>query len=151
MPLPFSFSGRVEVGAQRDVKGAALKLERGLEILKAKRIDRKGLQIHFTAGAARLVLNTNLLTAIGSGELLVQPKSGGLVVVYRLRFTQMLFISLMVFGFLGPFVLSSPNLSSAQALVLLAGAWMWLFGGNVALTLIRFPRWIRRTLGTHHK
>src|SRR5206468_7767344 len=46
--------------------------------------------------------------------------------------------------------LCAPNLSSAQAVVLLVGVWMWLVGGNVVLTLIRFPRWIRRTLGTHH-
>ena len=151
MPLPFSFSGRVDVGPQHDAKGAALKLERGLEILKAKRIDHTGLRIHFTTGFARLVLSTNLLAPISSGELLIQPKSGGLVVVYNVRFTHMLVgASVMVFFFFGPFVLSAPNMSSAQAVALLVGAWMWLFGGNVVLALIRFPRWIRRTLGTHH-
>jgi hypothetical protein len=90
MPLPFSFSGRVEVDAQHDVNSAALRLERGLEILKAKRIDRTESQIRFKAGVARLVSNTNLLVPISSGELSVEPKGGGLVVAYHLHFTQML-------------------------------------------------------------
>ncbi len=145
MPLPFSFSGRVEVDAQRDVKGATLRLERGLAILKARRIDREGSHIRFTAGVARLASSANMLAGIGSGELSVQPKGGGLVVVYRLRFTQMLaLVTVMVFGFFGPFLLAGPNLREAVAI--LVGSWMWLFGGNVVLTLIKFPRWIRRTL-----
>jgi hypothetical protein len=147
MSLPFSFSGRVEVDARHDVNGAALRLERGLEILKAKRIDRTESQIRFKAGYARLVSNTNLLAPISSGELAVQPKGGGLVVVYRLRFTQMLvFVTVMVFGFFGPSLLNAANRSKGQAVVYLFGMWMWLFGGSVVTTLIRFPRWIRRTL-----
>jgi hypothetical protein len=147
MPLPFSYSGRVEIAGQHDVEGATLRLERGLELLKPKRLDRTGSQIRFKSGAARLVSNTNLLVPIGSGELSVQPNSGGLAVAYRLHFTQILLIAtVMVLGFFGPFLLNAPNLTRGEAGVFLFGMWLWLFGGNVVITLIRFPRWIKRTL-----
>src|SRR2546426_11849600 len=38
----------------------------------------------------------------------------------------------------------TPSLRGASGVLLTA--WLWLFGGNVVLTLVRFPRWIQRTL-----
>jgi hypothetical protein len=66
---------------------------------------------------------------------------------YQLEFIQIFFvISAMVLGVFGPFVLTAPNLSVAEAWGVLGLAWLWLYGGNVVSTLWRFPRWIRRTL-----
>jgi hypothetical protein len=142
--LPFSFSGRVEFGDPHDVEGAILRLERGLELLKAKRIDRQSSRIRFKGTFPSFVSSTNLLFSIGSGELEIQQKSGGLVVLYRLRFTYMLIVTAILFGYFGPIMLT--NMNPAEALVALGGMWMMIFGLNVVPLLIRFPRWIKRTL-----
>jgi len=119
-----------------------LKLERALEILKVKRIDSRGSRIHFTTS----VLRNNLLGPIGSGDLSVQPEGGGLVVIYQLRFTRLLMtVTVMLFGFVG-FIAFNAHLSSADTVFIFCVFWMWFFGGNVLLALIRFPRWLRRTL-----
>lgn len=129
------------------MKVAASRLERALHNLKAKRVTRVGPQIQFTGGIFRVVSGTNLLAAIDSGELFVEPSAKGLAIGYRLQFTQMfLIVSVAVLGFFGPPVMMAPNLTPVEAAALLFVAWLWLYGGNVILTLIRFPRWIRRTL-----
>lgn len=73
MSLPFSFAGRVAIAEQSDVNLAALKLERALGDLKAKRVKRVGQQIQFTGGIFRAVSGNNLLVAVGSGELSLEP------------------------------------------------------------------------------
>jgi hypothetical protein len=147
MALPFSLRGRVEVTESPDVSAAASRLERGLHNLKAKRVGRAGPEIHFTGGIFRLVAANNLLGAVGSGDLSVEPLVRGVAVEYRLRFTQMfLVVSVAVLGFFGPPVMNAPNLTPVEAAVLLSVSWVWLYGANVVLAVIRFPRWIHRTL-----
>jgi hypothetical protein len=124
-----------------------LKLERALDDLKAKRVKRVGQQIQFTGGIFRAVSGNNLLVAVGSGELSLEPSGTGLAIAYHLRLTQMfLVVSIAVIGFFGPPVVGAPNLTPVEAAALLSVAWLWLYGMNVLLTVVRFPRWIRRTL-----
>ena len=147
MPLPFSAAGCVHVAGASSTAVATERLEHALEQLRAKRIDRSGNQIEFTGGIFRAVRGDNLLVAIGSGELSLKHSGQGLDVAYRLRFTQMLLtVSGLVLIVLGPPVIGAPNLTALQAGWVLVVAWLWLFGANVVLTLLRFPRWIRRTL-----
>jgi hypothetical protein len=73
MPLPFSFSGRVEIREQHDAKHAASSIERALEVLKVKRIIRVGPRNQFTTGMFRLVSSHNLLVAVRSDEFSVEP------------------------------------------------------------------------------
>jgi hypothetical protein len=147
MSLPFSFAGRVVVAEQSDVSLAALKLERALDDVGAKQVKRVGHQIRFTGGIFRAVSGNNLLLAIGSGELSLEPSGTGLAIAYHLRFTQMfLVVSIAVIAFFGPPIVGAPNLTPVEAAALLSLAWLWLYGMNVLLAVIRVPRWIRRTL-----
>jgi hypothetical protein len=87
------------------------------------------------------------LVAVGAGELSVEPSGTGLAIAYHLRFTQMfLVVSIAVSGFFGPPLFGASNLTPVEAAAVLCGAWLWLYGMNVLLTVVRFPRWIRRTL-----
>ena|SRR2546422_4998094 len=147
MPLPFNTAGRVHVARDSSASVATDALEHALEQLRAKRIARRGCRIEFTGGIFRAVRGDNLLVAVGSGDLSLERSGTGLEVTYRLRLTQMLLtVSGLVLFVLGPPVIGAPNLNTLQASGVLLTAWLWLFGGNVVLTLVRFPRWIQRTL-----
>lgn len=147
MPLPFSISGHVLIAEVLESSVAASRLERALDSLKAKRVSRTGTEIRFTAGIFRAVSGMNLLVPIGSGRLSIEPVGMGLSVEYKLSFTQLfLVVSISVLGFFGPPILSAPNLTPAEAAMLLSIAWLWLYGMNVVLAVNRFPRWIQRSL-----
>lgn len=134
------------VSGVSDPLDSAYRLELGLEALRAKRIERHGPLLYFTTGMFRAVSSTNLLVAVNAGRLRVEPHHAGLRVSYSLEFVQMFWISsIMVLGFFGPFVLSSSNLTWGQGALILFGFWLWLFGGNVLITVSRFPSWVRRT------
>lgn len=151
MPLPFSVTRSLTISGVSDPTSATDRLERGLEKLKARRITRRGPIVDFRGGMFRPVSNHNLLVAINTGRLQVEPYHSGVRVSFRLEFLQIFWmVSAMVLGFLGPFVLSSSNLSWGEAALVLLGFWLWLFGGNVLITLFRFPRWIRRTAVDPH-
>jgi len=117
-----------------------------LDRLKPRRAIRIGEQIQFSAGTYQNLVARTDLGAAGSGEVSVQPSKTGLTVTYRIRFTQLFWVTLFMVGFASLFVLGAPNLSPTEAAALLFGMWLWLYGGNVAVTLFRFPRWLRRTV-----
>lgn len=148
MPLPFSFSGRVELtsSAGPDLAEIALgKLEKALWDLKATRVNRSGWQLHFTVRFFRWVERSNLLGPVERGELWLEPSHSNLVVFYRLQFTRLLM--LISAGLCIPLGFLLYQGASIRIVPwFLAIGWLWLFGVNVAITLIRFPRWIRRTL-----
>ena len=147
MPLPFSFLGEVRIPAPPEVELVASRLEQALHILKAREVNRAGLQIEFKAGASLAVSSTNLLAPVGSGELSLQPSTDLLTVRYRLRFTQLFMLSVLVPVICSPVLLIAPNLQERQqAVLLLFVTCLLLFGANVVISIIRFPRWIVHTV-----
>ena len=149
MPLPFSLSGRVTLAASSDPAIAIARIVEALKAARANEIRQMGQSITFRAGLFRLVTSMNPLVAIDWGELTVRPTGSRVAIDYKISFRQIFMVaSLGVLGFLGPFVLLAPNLNAWQATLLLAFAWLWLFGGNVLITSVWFPRWLRRAGGT---
>ena len=146
MALPFSYSGRIEVDGPHDPKAALLKIEHGLDRLRLRRAIRVGQQIQFSAGVWQNMAGRNVLGAAGSGEVSVQPSKTGLTVTYRIRFIQLFFMTLFVVGFTSMFVFNTPNLTREGSATLLLGMWLLMYGGNVVVTLFRFPRWLRTTV-----
>jgi hypothetical protein len=146
MVLPFSYSGRVEVGGLHDPKAALLRIEHGLDELRLRRAIRVRQQVQFSAGTFQNLVARTALGAAGSGEVSVQPSKTGLTVTYRIRFTQLFWVSVFMVGFASPFVWNAPNLTTREAATILLGMWLWLYGGNLAVTLFRFPRWLRITV-----
>jgi hypothetical protein len=146
--LPLSFLGKVTIPAAPEVELVANRLEQALRVLKARQVSRVGSRIEFKAGVSLAISSTNLLAPIGSGELSLHPSGEFLTVRYQLRFTQMLvLVSGMVLAISVPFLMNMRTWSDRQEGVLfLFFAWLWLFGGNVAISIVRFPRWIVRSV-----
>jgi hypothetical protein len=146
VPFPISLSGAVTV---RDVtvEQALDRLEGALAQAKAGALRREGSAVQFRGGVFRLVSNWNVLVPISNGALEVSPSANGVSVTYRVTFGQMLVaVTLMVGAFFGSFVMTTPNTSVAGGLGILAVAWLWLFGGNFALTRWRLPAFLVRSL-----
>lgn len=118
-----------------------------LEKEKARSMHQAGNRIEFRGGIFRLVMNWNQLVSISSGEIEVFSTGKIVTLAYHIRFTEMLIlVSAGVIGFLCPAVWRAPNLNVLEASAMLAFAWLWLFGGNVAITYYRFPKFLRRAL-----
>ena len=146
MALPFSYSGHIEVSGLHDPKAVLLKIEQGLEHLRPRRLALEGQQLQFSAGTLQYLAGRTALGTAGSCEVSVQRSKAGLTVTYRIRFIQLFWVTLFMISLASLFVLGAPNLSPRQAGALLFGMWLWLYGGNVGVTLFRFPRWLRTAI-----
>ena len=146
MALPFSYSGRIEVHGLHDPKAALLKVEHGFDGLRVQRAVLVGQKIQFSTGMIQSFAGRTPLGVAGSGEVSVSLSKAGLTVAYRVSFTLAFWVTLFMVGLTSTFVLGAPNLSPTEAASLLFGMWLWLYGFNVAVTLIRFPRWLRTTV-----
>jgi hypothetical protein len=90
-----------------------------------------------------------LLVAISHGEIRVEREMKGFSIRYEIWFTQLLIVvTVGVLGFLGPPIVAAPNLSTAGKVVILSVAWLWLVGGNIGITALRFPRFLKRAVDT---
>jgi hypothetical protein len=150
MSLPFSYSGRIEIGSGNDVSSAASKLERGLVEMWMRRVERRGAEVLFETGSFRPIHASKKLSSISSGELLVQPADKGLEVLYRLRFNQLLLTVSIVVMILAPVFLIAPQLSIAWVLAILAATWIWFVVGNLIVGLRRFRQWVSTTIDAPH-
>jgi hypothetical protein len=151
LPLPFDVKRELEVTiseAFADREQDILKLITGaLKKEKANSVHQVGNRIEFHGGIFRPVMSWNQLVAISSGEIEVHHQRNITTLVYHIRFTQLLLlVSVMVVAFFGPFIWPAPNLDAGEALALLGFIWLWLVGGNIAITCFRFPRFLRKAL-----
>jgi hypothetical protein len=139
--------GKVTIRDAPEAEVAATRLERALHELKAGRVERADSQIQFTGGVFRSVSNLNLLVPVDSGELYIEPSSSFLTIRYRLRFTQMfVLVSVMVLILFVPILVSAPSLPGPDAIVVPFLVWLGLYGGNVAISIVRFPGWIQEVV-----
>jgi hypothetical protein len=92
------------------------------------------------------MVNTwNVLIALESGTITVERVGAQTVLRYAASLRQLfLVVTGSVALVLAPTVLRSRNLETWEAVAMLAGAWIWLFGVNAILAAYRFPRWLRK-------
>jgi hypothetical protein len=141
MPFPFSSKGVIaaDTSASLSLSEAVAVIAEAIRYEKPSRMDISADTVTFTSGVFRFVSGQNLLVPISSGAVRCVQTPEGVVIHYRLSFVQMLlFVSLMV-GLMFGFIARAP-------VPFLIVAWSWLFGGNYALTLYRFPRFLRSAL-----
>jgi hypothetical protein len=147
--LPFSISRSIEIKEffmESDTDALYMLIE-SLKRQKARNIQHSGHNITFRGGIFRFVSSWNQLGAISSGSLTLKKTESSLIVNYKIKFTEMLIIvTAMVIGFLGPPVWNASNTGIVESIIILSFAWFWLFGGNVAITYFRFPRFLKNSL-----
>ncbi len=146
MTLPLSSSGKIEMSLVSDSEKLDSQVVKaiveGLTKQRAHDIHQNGNRISFRGGGGD---NLNPLLPITSGEVDIFSEGARIIIRYRIRFTHFFILSLLLV--FGGFVLLDNGLRNNPigALVLMAGVWIVLFGLNVLLVLIRFPRLLRRS------
>ncbi|HEX8692841.1 MAG TPA: hypothetical protein VF746_10500 [Longimicrobium sp.] len=152
--LPFDWHGCLQVPRdpeQPDEREALLRrLERALAPHKPRWIRREGATIHFRGGSFRWVTNWNLLVSISTGSFTVEETPAGPLVCYRLRFTGMVVGSTVAVLLLAVWLTTMAGMSRPPVLIFVV-MWLWLVGGNLAITLLRFSRFMRRACGFPHR
>lgn len=121
-------------------------LAAGLERVRASTIAREGSWVLFYVRFFRLVMNTNLLVPVESGAISAEVDGAAIRISYRLRTVRFCVIVTAMALFAAMAVYSGDhNLIRAAGMGLLA--WLWLFGANYLVTLVRFRWFVKRCVG----
>jgi hypothetical protein len=112
-----------------------------------KVLYRRNGSIMFRAGIFRLVSGWNILLPFSSGRIDVQDNRDSIHIKYKLSTLELLIgVTLMMIVFLATASHKNFNFTMTQRMWLLVFGWIWLFGMNYMIGLVRFPRWLRRGL-----
>jgi hypothetical protein len=126
-----------------------VRAKRALEAARAQDISITNNRIAFTGGAFRLVWNWNILVQIGYGYVELREDDSSFVLSYYASFRQLFVLVsaglFLVFG-IALFSDSGDELSIAGKLALLVFVWLFLFGGNLVVAMIRFPSFVESML-----
>jgi hypothetical protein len=129
--------------AEIDPTALANHLANCLRSVKASTVEILGNRVVFTGGIFRLVSNWNVLVPFGSGDLTIDADSRQ--VHYCVSFRELALLGTAMVGLATVFILASPN---RLPLLFVPLMWLWLVGGNVALGIFRFKRFVGRALAT---
>lgn len=149
MMFPFSFSRTIKVpvtnGAIESTSEMIVSmLAKRIETEKPKNITSTQDRITFSSGIFRFRASWDLLGPISYGEIDITQTSNKILVSYKLWFVELfVIVSLMVT--IMAFSIFTKGFT-IQTLVLIAVMWLWLFGGNFLLTVIRFDNLIHSVL-----
>ena len=153
MGMPFNYKSEVTTHLPDNFKNGGNEIidefEEQLYRLRVKNIVNSTNSISFNAGPFRLMsgMNFGLLSCITKGEIVIHKYNNSLSAKYDIRFTEILIlVTLVVSLIIGPLLLLDPAINIIEALLILGVSWMWLFGGNVVITIIRFPLFVRKTI-----
>jgi len=151
--FPFSHNGAVSWGegagemprafAETFLVAAADELKRA----GAKEVFIGERRVSFKKPLFYYAVTDWILAPTDKGFIEIAPRPGGALVTYHLSFLRMLLlVSAVVFGVIGLFILSAQKMPLTAKVVVLAVAWLWLFGTQYLITRLRFPRFVRRIL-----
>lgn len=150
MPFPVDYRGEVRWCNKTKLRGDQLQRE-VLHALATALGEAKGTAtvqdatVSFTGGLVRFVSNVNILVPITHGHLEVTLVDNIVVVAYYLNFQQLLVLVSMFALFV-----FSLSVNAAEPLVVRLGfpvlLWLWAFGLNYVITVLRFPAFVKRAL-----
>jgi len=153
MPFPVVLTRTIHVKLEpqgvTDVGLLLDRLEDGLANEHARRIKRTDSGIMFKAGILSFQSGWSLLTPITSGSVEVVRESHGARITYRLNFTEQCLAVTAIVVLMGWILLSSREVQfpKLEAVLSLAGIWVWMVWGNCALALKRFSRFLEKQSG----
>jgi len=151
-PVSVTGSIRLKLGAppsDRTVKAVVDRIVDMLDAASATEAWTENNQVRFKVSIFRLIWNWNILVPFNAGRFVVVPEDLSLVVRYSLSVLRMfLFVTLILAALLVFFFWQSTDRMEALRTDLpgLGLAWLWLFGVNYLITMIRMPLWLRRGL-----
>lgn len=125
------------------------KMAQELELVKAHNIERLDNHLSFTGRILSFGSNWNILAQIDKGYIEILPSADGVVILYKISFKILLvLVSLLLLIFLGSIFASKGGvgLSLTGKIVISVVAWLWLFGMNWLIAVLRFPAFIERVV-----
>lgn len=133
--------GSIYFGEETDPEKLASHLADCLYDADAKTVDLADSRVAFKGGVFRMVGNWNVLVPFGFGELRVDPVTRQ--VLYRLSARQLVAMGTVVVGLMAIFTLMS---RAWQPAILMPIMWLWIVGGNLAIGVFRFERFVCRSI-----
>jgi hypothetical protein len=148
MPFPISLSGSIRMSVVRPSDSSVVyvldALNTALHRQGSVKISRDLKSLSFWPGFWRS--RNNVLAVIDRGRLSVQEDKGQIEVRYVVGFHRALvLVTAMVLIGVAPWLLFG-KLPFMTGLLYVCMFWLWLFGTNYLITLIRFPRFLRRSI-----
>lgn len=150
MPFPLSHTGQLEISyVNRSIESIITSVQDGLEKVNAINIVRNEKDISFSGGFFLSISSWHILTAISFGKISVRNLNNKISIKYYLNFRVFLIVSLiLILGLLAPisFFYSNPAMPLEKLVwvIYLILGWLFLFGGNYLITIIRFPCFIQK-------
>ncbi len=146
MPFPLSSQGTI-LSETTNLPEVVAAIEAVLRQAKPSKISATTTRIDFRGGLFRLVSNWNLLVPIGSSRIEFRQRDRTVEIRYHISFVQLFVIATMlvifIFGVL-------PMISSGERTFFLVYSlgliWLWLFGLNYFIAVLRFPAALRNAL-----
>lgn len=144
--FPFSFERTIEIPISGVDTNSALEmiintLAVRIEAEKPSRFNVSENQITFSGGMFRFVPNWNLLICIDDGVIDFVQDNQKIFVSYKFWFLVLFSFASFVAFLFG--VAIFPSGFTMQNVVVAAGTWLWFFGVNFIITIIRFEMLIR--------
>ena len=118
-------------------------LAAGLARVRASTIAREGSCVLFYVRFLRLVLNTNLLVPIESGAIRAEVEGDAIRLSYCLRTVRLCVIAAAMALACAVFA-GSAGFDTVHSVGIGLLAWLWLFGGNYLIALVRFRWFVKR-------
>lgn len=137
------YTKTLDVGPDADLSPLPAHLAGCLRRKSAREVKIEGETVRFRGGAFRWVSNWNVLYPFGFGDFTVD--SGNRRVQYRLSFRQLIVAGSLATGFMAAVLVGN---SVPQGLVLVPLIWLWFVGGNLAIGLLHFRYFVRRSIAS---
>ena len=142
MPFPISLSGTVSSGDLTPDQ-ALERLESALLATNARDLRRAGTELTFRGGLR--LSGTNVLGPITHGQLRVKEASTGVQIAWVVTLGQLLLMVTGAVALMGLLPQERPFPGGPIPYLL---PWLFLVGGNTAVTRWRWPRFLARALRT---
>lgn len=114
---------------------------------KASSIARVENGVTFHVDMFRFVPNWNILTPFDGGTVWVHARGDSVDVEYEVSLRRLFWITtILVPAFFGTFLVAVSRFPIVAALPIIGAAWLWIYGGNALIGLLRFPAFLRRAL-----
>ena len=113
-------------------------VEKGLRSARARKIQINEESIVFRGGIFRLVSSMNLLVGVTKGRISAHIEPNAIKLDYELWFTELLVGAIVLSCFFGVGGLVMWQVSSSNAVCVGLLAFVWFFGMNMIITMLRF-------------
>ena len=141
-----TYTGTLEFDDGVDKTALIAHLADCLRKLDAHEIRISHTSVSFRGGMFRFVSNWNLLGPFGYGELIVNDATHE--VRYHLSFRQLAWAATIILGCMSAFALYASGYNPGIPFLVFGFGWLWLVGGNLAIGIWRFRRFLRTAIDT---